>query len=248
MTYIGKNIRKIRGVKKLSQQAFADLFGLTRANIGSYEEGRAEPKITTIVEIANKFSLDVEAILNKELKVNEISNFKGQLESEKINLNAINPDLEARLVPFVSKDNRSTYVNNLESELYLNYIPRFEIPFFKLKAARAFEVAGNELVHHGKGVNNTDIVIAIKRDAKEISSLVEGRLYIVVLGDKIIIRRLLFGLGTLELFADNQFYAPIEVYPEDVVELWEAHTLISSTGGVLKDYIPQLGLGKRKAD
>ena len=53
MTHIGKNIRKIRSVKKLSQQAFADQFGLSRANIGSYEEGRAEPKIAIIMEIAN---------------------------------------------------------------------------------------------------------------------------------------------------------------------------------------------------
>lgn len=248
MTHIGKNIRKIRGVKKLSQQAFADLFGLTRANIGSYEEGRAEPKIATIVEIANKFSLDVEAILNKELKVNEISNFKGQPEKTNASTSPLNPDLEARLIPFVSRDNRMTYLNNLESELYLNYIPRFEIPFFKHKTARAFEVIGNELVHHGQGVNNTDIIIGLNKNAKEISALTEGKLYVLILSDKIIIRRLLFGLGTLELFADNQFYAPIEVYPEDVIELWEAHTLISSTGGVLKDYIPQLGLGKRKVD
>ena len=76
MSYIGKNIRKIRSVKKLSQQAFADLFELSRANIGSYEEGRAEPKIGVIMEIANKFSIDVEKLLNSELKVNDISKFK----------------------------------------------------------------------------------------------------------------------------------------------------------------------------
>ena len=208
MTYIGKNIRKIRGVKKLSQQAFADLFNLTRANIGSYEEGRAEPKISVIVDIANKFSLDVESILNKELKVNEIANFKGQSVKSDATSNAINPDLEARLIPFISRDNRTTYLNNLESELYLNYIPRFEVPFFKFRTARAFEIVGNELLHKGQGVNNTDIVIGTKKDAKEISTLIEGRLYIVVLANQIVIRRLLFGLGTLELYADNQFYAP----------------------------------------
>ncbi|MTI32320.1 helix-turn-helix domain-containing protein, partial [Xanthovirga aplysinae] len=49
MSYIGKNIRKIRSVKKLSQAAFAQLFDLGRATVGAYEEGRAEPKIDTII-------------------------------------------------------------------------------------------------------------------------------------------------------------------------------------------------------
>ena len=38
MSKIGYNIKKLRNVKNLSQQAFADLFNLTRGNISSYEE------------------------------------------------------------------------------------------------------------------------------------------------------------------------------------------------------------------
>ena len=52
MSKVGKNIKKIRNVKALSQQAFADLFQLTRGNISSYEEFRAEPNIEIIVIIA----------------------------------------------------------------------------------------------------------------------------------------------------------------------------------------------------
>ena len=50
MSYIGKNIKKIRSVKKLSQSAFADIFGLKRTSIGAYEEGRAEPKIDKVID------------------------------------------------------------------------------------------------------------------------------------------------------------------------------------------------------
>ena len=45
MSFFGKNIKKIRSVKSLSQQAFADLFDLKRGTLGAYEEGRSEPKI-----------------------------------------------------------------------------------------------------------------------------------------------------------------------------------------------------------
>ena len=40
MSYIGKNIKKLRSVKGLSQAKFAELFDIKRASIGAYEEGR----------------------------------------------------------------------------------------------------------------------------------------------------------------------------------------------------------------
>ena len=50
MSFFGKNIRKIRTVKSLSQQSFAEMFELKRGTLGAYEEGRSEPKIDTIIE------------------------------------------------------------------------------------------------------------------------------------------------------------------------------------------------------
>lgn len=72
MTKIGSNIKKIRQTKGLSQQAFADLFSISRGNISSYEENRAEPKVETIIKIANFFSITLEHLLTKELSINEI--------------------------------------------------------------------------------------------------------------------------------------------------------------------------------
>ncbi|MCG8696555.1 MAG: helix-turn-helix domain-containing protein [Bacteroidales bacterium] len=75
MTYLGKNIKKIRSIRKLSQMAFADLFGVSRASVGAYEEGRAEAKLETIMAIANYFSVSVDDLLTKELTVNELYHF-----------------------------------------------------------------------------------------------------------------------------------------------------------------------------
>lgn len=237
MTHIGKNIRKIRSVKKLSQQSFADQFGLSRANIGSYEEGRAEPKIAIIMDIANKFGLEVEALLNRELKVNEIAQFKGD-KSLALKPRETTPDEEGDSIPFIKKGSYSSYVNNCESIEYVSLLQKVQIPGFSFKASRAFEVFENELLNRGEGVNEGDIIICVKKDAKEISGLTEGKIYAVVLKDELIIRRLIFGLGTFELFADNRFFAPKEVYPEDIVELWESHSIISSKGGQLKVHFP----------
>jgi len=73
--YFGKNIKKIRSIKKLSQLAFAELFGLKRSSIGSYEEERAEPKLEIIIKIAKHFNISVDSLVNREITVNELYNF-----------------------------------------------------------------------------------------------------------------------------------------------------------------------------
>jgi len=59
----GKNIKKIRGVKALSQQAFADLFGLKRGTLAAYEEGRSNPRLETVIKIARHFNKEMEELL-----------------------------------------------------------------------------------------------------------------------------------------------------------------------------------------
>ncbi|CAD0222443.1 helix-turn-helix domain-containing protein [Chryseobacterium sp. JV274] len=72
MSFFGSNIKKIRQVKGLSQKAFADLFDLNRGVISSYEEGRAEPKIETILKVANHFNLNLDKFLTETLQSNQL--------------------------------------------------------------------------------------------------------------------------------------------------------------------------------
>lgn len=75
MSKIGSNIRKIRLTKGYSQTQFANLFQLTRASVGAYEEGRAEPKIDKAIEIAKHFSITLDTLFTKSITVNQLSNF-----------------------------------------------------------------------------------------------------------------------------------------------------------------------------
>jgi transcriptional regulator with XRE-family HTH domain len=75
MTYFGTNLKKIRQIKGLSQQAFAELIDLNRGVISSYEEGRAEPKIETLLRIATYFGISTDDIISKPLTVNQLANF-----------------------------------------------------------------------------------------------------------------------------------------------------------------------------
>lgn len=99
MTNIGANIKKIRTTKGLSQQAFADLFELTRGNISSYEENRAEPRIDTVVRIANHFCIPLDNFVKQTLTINEILQFNGDKLIDDAN-HIIN--LQMREVPFMN--------------------------------------------------------------------------------------------------------------------------------------------------
>ncbi|MFP3832486.1 helix-turn-helix domain-containing protein [Chryseobacterium sp. SIMBA_028] len=77
MSFFGTNIKKIRQVKGLSQKAFADLLDLNRGVISSYEEGRAEPKIETILKVASHFNLDLDKLLTETLQTAQLLNVSG---------------------------------------------------------------------------------------------------------------------------------------------------------------------------
>ena len=73
MSFFGANIKTIRQAKGLSQQAFADLFELTRGVIGAYEEGRSEPKISTLLTVVHYFNLDLDKFLTVPLTIDDLN-------------------------------------------------------------------------------------------------------------------------------------------------------------------------------
>lgn len=61
------NLKILRTAKGLSQQQLADTIGVTRSSIGSYEEGRAEPKLDCLKEIAQFFGIPVDDLLKENV-------------------------------------------------------------------------------------------------------------------------------------------------------------------------------------
>ena len=72
---LSKNIKKLRLFKNMNQTQFAEIFGIKRASIGAYEEGRAEPKLETLLKFSNYFKLKLDDLIVKELTVNQIAKF-----------------------------------------------------------------------------------------------------------------------------------------------------------------------------
>src|ERR1035437_4827500 len=70
MSFIGSNIKFLRKQKNLTQEELSKKIGVNRSMIGSYEEDRAKPKLSSIQIMAHYFKTGVDELINKDLSLN----------------------------------------------------------------------------------------------------------------------------------------------------------------------------------
>jgi transcriptional regulator with XRE-family HTH domain len=206
MSFIGKNIKKIRSLKKISQSEFAKIFDLTRGSIGAYEEGRAEPKIDTLVQLANYFGVSVDAFINKELTVADL--YSLDLVKEKLNEAhhfGKEPELAYRKggIGLVKLNNQLEYVVNLGNKDFIN------------------KLNGSEMEYHQNGLHHGDILLCLQVDLKS-KKPEKGKVYLLVVGGRIVTRRLKdVDDNKLYLMSDDPNYHDLEFSLEEIMQIWE---------------------------
>ena len=82
-TRIGSQLRSLRKARGWTQSDLAEKAGMKRTALGAYEEGRAEPKLETLLKIADHFKLKVDDLIRSELTVNKIAHFEYPLQQTK---------------------------------------------------------------------------------------------------------------------------------------------------------------------
>ena len=80
---IGENIKKIRKEKGITQKELGKMLGVSQSAIGQFENDKSNPKIETIVKIANALDVNVSCLINTD----EYNNLIATQVEEKI-LNA----------------------------------------------------------------------------------------------------------------------------------------------------------------
>ena len=81
-----ENLKKIRKENNLSQEQLADELGVSRQAISKWESGAAYPEMDKIIALCDKFNLNIDDLLHKDIK-----EVKGEEESKK-KLNSFNND------------------------------------------------------------------------------------------------------------------------------------------------------------
>lgn len=215
MSLIGTNIKKIRGVKGLSQTSFANLFGLTRANIGSYEEQRAEPKLDVILKIADYYKIEIGKLVTKELTVNEISNFN-LLEKVVESKSIVSKGVE---VLFVSKQFIKKYPSERYDKSFVANLSTLTLPFLvSNNEMLAIYNEGNELYFDNHGFLHGDILFLEKQKVSESNGLFLG----VVIDDEIIAKGLVgINSDSVKITPTNPNFDSVTVELNKTVTIWK---------------------------
>lgn len=192
MSYLGFNIKKIRTLKKLSQTKFAELFGLSRAAIGAYEEGRAEAKVEKIIEIANYFGVSLEQILLKKLTLNEILHYDNKKQNTQFGA-------DYTTVGYVEYSKFNQYLKNYKNFDFVRRLPKISIPITSEKKLRAFQIRNLSSFLEG------DILVC----SDNIDRILSDGFYLVVTNDEIVIldtipnKRMYNEIWTVETIISN---------------------------------------------
>lgn len=223
MSIIGKNIRKIRTVKKLSQASFAEIFNLARPSVGAYEEERSEPKLETVIQIANYFGISIDSLLTKELTINDLYNFNVHLEEDvkdhvvQEKKAGIGEDfIKSVLVP---GEKQLEYIVHISNRDFISSLPKVLVPKYHDKNIRAFEMTADDMHDNLHGINMGDLVFG--RKLKAPYKFPKGKLQILITKEKVYIRRVNSRKDQLELIPDNSNFDPVAIAKGEVIEAWE---------------------------
>ena len=226
MTYLNSNIKHLRKLKGYTQAALAEKIGLKRSLIGAYEEGRAEPKITTIQKLSALFQTSIDTLIDMDLKrgIGKIADLTGK--ALRVLPIVITPDEQER-ISVVPVKAEAGYAASFADPEYVGALPQFSLPLDELypdQTTRLFQISGDSMIPIQSG---SYIIASYVEDWYTIKN---DQCYIVVTRDQgVVYKRLLNQLDrdTIVLKSDNPAYKPYELNPQDIAEVWQAAGYIS---------------------
>jgi transcriptional regulator with XRE-family HTH domain len=241
--YLSSNLRflRTRNTRKKSQGVIASKLGITRGAYSSYEEGRAEPRLDTLVAMAKYFEVTVDELLNENLEERkfrqrgdapywsayhrlQVGNY---VAGTNVRVLAISVDEfnneNIELVPQKAAAGYTTGYADLE---YIKELPKFKLPFLPAERTyRAFEISGDSMLPLESGT------IVIGEYVTDWNQLKQGEFCVLVAQDEGIVFKKVYNQveekGVFLLESTNLEYRPYELPARQVKEIWKFSAYIS---------------------
>jgi transcriptional regulator with XRE-family HTH domain len=232
--YFSKNLKHLRRKNdRQTQDSLAKSLDLTRSVISSYEDGRAEPSVSTLIGISKYFGVSIENLTNLDLSnVDEKKvEFQRQLQKyasanhlyvQKVVADEVHQPL-INLVPMKASAGYTSGFANVE---YIKDLPTYRLPFLdKTKTYRAFEISGDSMLPL------QDKSIVIGEYIEDIQDIKDGQVCVLVCKTEGIVLKKVFnkveGRGKVLLKSTNLAYSPYEIDIQEVLEIWKFTAFIS---------------------
>ena len=218
MNNLSKNIKHLRGLKKLTQESLAEELLVTRSRISSYEENRSSPTIDFLIDFSNYFKLPIDILIKNDLtKAKDVSFI--QVGNKRV-LFPITVDSEnENLIEVVPSKASAGYLLGYDDPEYIEQLEKIKLPFLPTGKHRAFPIKGDSMLPMKDG---SYVVAEFVEEIKEAKS---GHSYIVVTKDDGMTYKRLENLveekQSFLLKPDNPTYQSYEVPVTEVLELWK---------------------------
>ena len=244
---INTNLKFCRRELALTQAQMAEKLGIKRSLVGAYEEGRAEPRLATLVNMARLFGITLDQLVTTDFSKKKNTKIIGSLPAQpaatadddtdppttpaggKLRILALTVDKDQNEnIELVPQKAAAGYLNGYADPEYLEVLPKFRLPMLSQTGTyRAFEIAGDSMLPIASGT------VIVGRYVEDWATIKDGTPCIVVSSkDGIVFKRVFNKMRSSAMFvlhSDNPHFSPYDLNVDDVLEIWEAKSYISST-------------------
>ena len=215
-----QRLRQVREEYHFTQQAFAERLGIgsTTADI---ERGRTKLSGKAVAELLKQLGINPLWLFG-ESDEQYLSLSKGDVSPKVITLNS-ESDENILLVNIKAS---AGYAHNLQEPEWYDELPTFDLPLpqFRNATYRGFQVEGDSML---PALLPGEWVIARAEEGSEHTK--DNELYVVVLADSVLVKRLVVDHETnkLQLISLNPAYPLVTAKLEEVQELWRVQGKIA---------------------
>tara|TARA_B100000767_G_scaffold267756_1_gene286939 strand:+ start:112 stop:909 length:798 start_codon:yes stop_codon:yes gene_type:complete len=222
---LDKTLKSMRKLNNWTQQQLADRVGLKRSVIGAYEEGRAEPKIESLLAFSRLFNMSIDDLLSGQIKGFQPSSVNTErLAGKKLRILAvpIDPKTNKERVSLVPVKAAAGYLGGYGDMDFIEALPQFSLPMPEISSEetrRVFQIQGDSMLPFLPGS------YLISSYMQDWSSVKTGELYVFLTQDHGVVfkraKNCIIETGEIELISDNTIYEPYRVHVEDLLEVWK---------------------------
>lgn len=219
MITVNKNLKFLRTQQGLTQKQMAEKLGVKTSAIGAYEEERATPPLTCLLEVSAMFSVSLDQLVQKDLSAVPEKKWKEQQFSRGKEVLAITVDTNNKEnIELVSQKASAGYMNGFQDPEFVAELPKISLPMLAQGTYRAFEIKGDSMLPILPGT------IVFGEYVESLNSIKSGKPYILLIEQEGVVFKRVFNFLEKErkflLVSDNKQYDPYAVAVDDVLEVW----------------------------
>ncbi len=238
MEFLAQNLKTIRkkAEPKLTQEKVAELLGISPSSYGAYEEGRAEPKLESLVKLAELFGVLLEDLLIKDLSQSESTPQLWPKAGPQVLVATVDSE-QRNNIEYVPQKAAAGYTKGYADVEFISQLPVFQVPFLsKRKKYRAFTLSGDSM----QPLQDGSLVFAeFVEDWINLKD--ETPCVLVTLNDGIVFKMVYNYLKirkSLLLVSTNSLYQPYILPADEILEIWKF-------SGYFDERFPEIVVEKR---